>query len=909
MILPHSSRSLLRFLPAGLWVLFSGLADFALGQVPIVDHRVSRDGMVTLTAGLDNGSYLVLRTGSELSNISRPLQMIVGGGLWRLAELSGKGPDGEAGFFRVESRLIGEQADMDGDGRGDVFEWARPGLLDPFMAERNRTVQVMGTVVDEAGLPVTGAMVQIYDLPAPAVRTGLDGRFVLPAEVPGASAVLEVRWTDGVRPWVALRNVDASGAAPTDLGRVVLGAVPDLEPTLVAANRQASMAVRDGGELWGWGNNYYGVLGAAGGPTPAPVTSGREWRSLVMSVFGGIQVSYGIRDDGSLWSWGWATAGALGRPFEQESSDVPQRIAPGTRWRKVATGGCTLAIQADGSLWSWGYNEYGQLGIEENFTPIPAPVETNSVWLDVGVGERHSAAIRADGSLWTWGNNQYGQLGDGTRAPSYAPRRLGTGTSWKAVAASAWATFAIQADGTLWQWGRSLDLAGEPSVTPTRVGTQGGWTRIWCGEWHVVALREDHSLWTWGMNFEGLLGDGNNGYSTQPIRFGTGTNWVAAAAGMAHSVALQSDGTVWSWGNNIYGSLGIGFAVEELPLQQYGTNTNWRMAAAGKDFSVALDSSARLWAWGRNAEGQLGIGSTRGRYFPENISQGSRWRAVSCGDAHVLAIAEDGSLWSWGSNSVGQLGDGTLVSRSSPVRIGSQRDWAMVAAGGKNSYALRQDGSLWSVNGTSDNRRPVQLAPGTRWKSISAGSAHALGILDSGHLYAWGDNQSGQIGDGTVSFVPRRMTRIGNATGWTAIDASRVTSMASDSAGGTYVWGAGAGGLARSAGTPPYDPTRPMRIKGVPPASSVLAGPGSCILGNDGSLWGWGSLYGPSHVTDVPVRFAGDRPWAGVASGTDHLLLVGADGTLWIRGGVVKGLQGIPAARVLGDSWGLSPGR
>jgi alpha-tubulin suppressor-like RCC1 family protein len=74
----------------------------------------------------------------------------------------------------------------------------------------------------------------------------------------------------------------------------------------------------------------------------------------------------------------------------------------------------TCAIKQDSSLWCWGYNGYGQIGdgTEENkYSPVKI-IESGVV--AVALGDDHTCAIKKDGSLWCWGNNKFGQIGDGS---------------------------------------------------------------------------------------------------------------------------------------------------------------------------------------------------------------------------------------------------------------------------------------------------------------------------------------------------------------------------------------------------------------------------------------------------------------------------------------------------------------
>ena len=153
-------------------------------------------------------------------------------------------------------------------------------------------------------------------------------------------------------------------------------------------------------------------------------------------------------------------------------------------------------------------------------------------------------------------------------------------------------------------------------------------------------------------------------------------------------------------------------------------------------------------------------------------------------------MQSNGSLWAWGRNTIGQLGDGTAVSKSSPVQIGSLTTWTSVSgAGNASAYAIKSDGTLWSWgynitgglgHGDEVNRSsPTQVGSLTTWLSVAAGDggsgATVLAVKTDGTLWGWGENDIGNLGDGTVVRKSSPI-QIGSSTDWTAASVGGDTS-------------------------------------------------------------------------------------------------------------------------------------
>ncbi|MCL2838535.1 MAG: hypothetical protein FWE04_05675 [Oscillospiraceae bacterium] len=306
----------------------------------------------------------------------------------------------------------------------------------------------------------------------------------------------------------------------------------------VSAGGHHSLAVLNDGTLWSWGYNGQNQLGRSGDNTvPMQVGSDTNW----IAVAAGSVHSLALKSDGSLWSWGYNGQGQLGRSGD---NTVPMQVGTDYNWESVAGGGFwsgyapgydgghTLAIKQDGSLWAWGFNASGQLG-QQNSTSnlsVPTQVGTYNDWVSVSAGCYHSAGIRGtrngatisdhSGSLWTWGGNGQYQLGNGNTSNSTVPVQIGAGSNWIDVSGAQTHTMAVTADGHLYGWGTDTEgwcgLGATNSnvtyTTPQQVNNDTNWIKVSAGWYHSAAVKADGSLWMMGSN--GVLQIGNGDTNT-----------------------------------------------------------------------------------------------------------------------------------------------------------------------------------------------------------------------------------------------------------------------------------------------------------------------------------------------------------------------------------------------------------
>ena len=317
------------------------------------------------------------------------------------------------------------------------------------------------------------------------------------------------------------------------------------------------------------------------------------------------------------------------------------------------------------------------------------------------------------------------------------------------------------------------------------------------GPTHGLLVRSSGAVSSWGHNRSGQLGDGGTTDRAAPGPVGGVSAVTRLAAGNAFSVALDSGGALWAWGNNASGQLGDGSAPTDhsapVAVNGLGVGSGVVEIAAGASHALALKSDGAVLAWGNNASGQLGSGDAPTDHpTPVQVSglgAGSGVVAITAGDTFSLALKSDGSVFAWGNNASGQLGDGSApTDHSSPVAVGALgigSGVVHVAGGGSHSIALTADGRVyaWGNNASgqvgdgsapTDQHVPILIGGLSRIVDIAAGRAHSLAVASDGTVFSWGDNILGQLGDGTNTkrSVPGPVTGLGTGSKVVAVFAA-----------------------------------------------------------------------------------------------------------------------------------------
>ncbi|PXY81861.1 hypothetical protein DKK73_07815 [Bifidobacterium asteroides] len=741
-----------------------------------------------------------------------------------------------------------------------------------------------------------------------------------------------------------------------------------------SAGRYHTLAVGSDGHVYAWGNQASGSLGndktSDTATTPVRITENDAIKGKIfIAVSAGDAYSMALASDGTVYTWGSNGKGQLGNGTTTDSA-VPVKANLDANITAISAGrSYAMALASDGTVYTWGNNQYGQLGIgssDNSSHASPAKVTALSGITAISAGFTTGTALDSQGHAWAWGRNEKGQLGNGTLNDNPTPARvqdLGTGQpdtrSYIAISAGYQHVLAIDTDHDVYGWGSGTAIG---SSTDSNVSTKGSTkisfgddvvniTAISAGDDGSEAIDDSGRIYTWGKEGYGQLGNNinnNDAWQTNPkaITLAQSVKACAVATSSHHQTAIGSDGLLYTWGYNYYNQIGRNGAsslpgTTQPPQITLTKVTFGTMASSTKPATNLTQTSKDTWDENRdwtfvtpaypygpssftitwNIAGDAGD-STQTQQFDYTFDPTNK----------RIDLDPDGGIGAaWTSK---DIKEGELVPRQTVTKAGFLFDgWFVKASDGSSDVAYDfgkpvtdpltlvahwTRSSSMTVNPTispSTGGYQVTITPpsqrGIRFAQVSTGKNHSLAVGSDGNAYAWGNNGSGQLGNGSndSSKTPIRVKKPDSVAdkdnfSYIQVSAGYGFSLALGSDGNAYAWGSnGSGQLGNGSNDSSKTPIRVKKPDSVADKDNFsyiqvsAGGYHSLAIGTDHQVYAWGDRSRGGQVGDgsttgnvpTPVAVNASATSPGfqarqVSAGYQHSLIIGISGQTYAWG-------------------------
>ena len=317
------------------------------------------------------------------------------------------------------------------------------------------------------------------------------------------------------------------------------------------------------------------------------------------------------------------------------------------------------------------------------------------------------------------------------------------------------------------------------------------------------------------------------------IEEGPRGNDTLISASRSRTCAVRLDGGVTCWGSDGLRERFALAGLQDVVAISTGDNPTLELHAC------ALHAGGTISCWGSGYKGKLGQGNTNNHYLPVIVPGIDDAVAVSAGSLHTCAVHRDGGVSCWGDNDGRQLAVSNPRPSFSPQRVPGLSDVVAIATGSPTTCAVHGDGSLscWGWPFTTDHAdaAPRRFNGPEPFTSVSIGWSTSCATTVSGSVYCWTSGQS-----------PASADRVQGLTDVVAVSARQFNACGLHRDGGVSCWGEN--DLGQLGDGTANRRSRPVRLAGIDDAVAISAtvgdvgvNPHACVLHTDGSASCWGS--------------------------------------------------------------------
>jgi alpha-tubulin suppressor-like RCC1 family protein len=382
------------------------------------------------------------------------------------------------------------------------------------------------------------------------------------------------------------------------------------------------------------------------------------------------------------------------------------------------------------------------------------------------------------------------------------------------------------------------------SSTSTGSGETGGGApasqvlQIAGGRYHTCVLIEGGAIYCYGQGAYRQLGGDYGAQSTARVVANVG-DAVAIACGDRFTCAIRPGGAVWCWGDDDHGQSGTsattpcGDAVIDsvcivTPKPVVGLESGVVELALGADHACARMNDGTVRCWGDNSKGQVGQSALGDVSAPTKVPGVAGAKQITAGDEHSCALLASGQVACWGADDDAQIGNGkTGTAITQPATVAGLADAVEITGGGEHTCARRANGSVvcWGYdylgqlgNGATTPTRatsPQAVVGLTDAVELTAGRYHTCARRKNGTVACWGDNDKGEVGDGTTT-QRNAPTQVIGLSGATTIAAGSWDVCAAVGKGDVLCWGDDLGGQLGDGRVFDGATTQPIPSQGLP---------------------------------------------------------------------------------------------
>lgn len=566
-----------------------------------------------------------------------------------------------------------------------------------------------------------------------------------------------------------------------------------------------TLAITEQNEVYAWGTNWAGQVGDKTNDfksTPINITPYflLESDESIVDIFAGYLFSMALSSKGRVFTWGYNDEYRLGRDYGpyNEPVDITQllNLSENEKVNNIATGyAYAIATTNLGRIFTWGQGQH-----PDAFFSVKNQPTDMSIWFNLNQGEyvqkvtssyTHSMIVTSHNRVFTWGFNSNGQLGNGTFSAFSSPIditssfQLQQNEYFVDISSENYSSLAVTNLGKVYVWGMGFSSSPQNITDRFELSSIEMIISVCGSDSNPLFLSSENRLYTLGDSGVSELNSRFNSNSyyatdiTNDLSLLPSETIIDMSRNYDNINLITSTGRLLIFGNNDSGQVGNGFQISQgtpvniANLLNLNVDEDIMLLSSRINHTLLITTDGNLITWGDNNAGKLGISPEIYNSPPINIAstinlvEYEEILQISTAFQHNVVLTTFGRVFAWGQNYSGGIGNGTQIDSHVPIDVTSKFDLSAddkivrISTGSAVNLAVSNKGQLfiWGIDYRSfDSQITYQipenitsnfsLEPNEIIKDVIAGQ-HFFIITSEDRIFAWGNNNYGQIGNGT----------------------------------------------------------------------------------------------------------------------------------------------------------------